>query len=404
MSDLHRSSVFWVNVMIGCLLFAVSLAIAPLLAAFYQQEELTSVIRLSSVGFLIASFGVAQQAMLMKEMSFKALMIRDISATLLAGATGIVMALLGFGVWSLVGQMLAFTIIDTLALWIFSTWRPSWCFSWATVRDLAGFSGNLLAFGIVNYLARNTDYLLIGKFLGAEALGLYTLAYKLMLVPLQNVSWVISKVMFPAFSRVQDRIDKIRNAYLKIIKLVSLIAFPMMAGLFALAPALITTAFGDRWRSAVLPIQILALCGMLQSVGTMPGTVFRSQGRADIELKLGILNALLTALGIAYSLRWGIVGVATAYTLVSVIWVHLAMLIAARLLRMSFFDCYVRLLPAYALSLLLILALWFLQSLIRGQSFLTIGFITCTGLVIYGGLLIAMGQVIFKDRKPLLQL
>ena len=145
----------------------------------------------------------------------------------------------------MVCQLLICTIVNAILLWFLSPWRPRFWFAFSDIKDIFKFSANLTAFNILNYFARNIDQLLIGKFLGAQALGYYSLAYKIMLYPLQNISQVIGKVMYPAFSKIHEDLEKVRLNYLKMVKVIALIVFPLMAWLFVMAPEVVMVFF---WR------------------------------------------------------------------------------------------------------------------------------------------------------------
>ena len=196
--DRHYHSAFWLNILVGIGLALIFMAASPFIAWFYKKPELTPILLVVALNFLFSSFTIIQQTILTKEMDFKSLAIRDVAAVILAGLVR----------WritvsrSLVYQLIAFTIINALLLWILSPWRPKLEFSISDIKDIFHFSAHLTGFNFLNYFSRNIDQLLIGKFLGTQALGYYSLAYKIMLYPLQNISRVISKVMFPVFSKI----------------------------------------------------------------------------------------------------------------------------------------------------------------------------------------------------------
>lgn len=170
-------------------------------------------------------------------MAFNRIAKIELGATVVGAFTGIGAALAGWGVWSLVFQSLAVALVTTVLLWVLSTWRPKWSFRRADLHAIAHYSLNLLGFNIINYFARNADYLLIGRFLGAQALRYYTLAHRIMLYPMQNISSVLVRVMFPAFSRLQEQLERFRRAYLRVAASITLVTFPLMMGLMALAAA-----------------------------------------------------------------------------------------------------------------------------------------------------------------------
>lgn len=337
--DVHYSSAFWLNVVVGLSLTGITCCVSPFIADFYQAPELVAILNALSVTFIFSSLTVVQQALLSKSMNFRALTIRDIIASMVSGIVGVVSALMGWGVWSLIFQALTFSFLNSILLWMQSSWRPQWIWKKEAIKDIFNFSAHMSGFNMVNYMSRNTDVLLIGKFLGSEPLGLYTVAYKLMLYPVQNITWVINKVMFPAFAKIQNDIRKVSENYLKIIGYIAILTFPTMALLFLIAPELIDVVYGSKWHPVVFLVQIFALTGALQSISSTIGVIYQSQGRADIQFKYSLFFTLPSvALSIWIGLPYGINGVATSYTVRTVIATFVAFLICKKLIRFSWGD------------------------------------------------------------------
>lgn len=334
--DRHYYSAFWLNILVGVGLTLIFMAASPFIASFYKKPELNPILLVVALNFLFSSFTIIQQTILTKEMDFKSLAIRDIVAVILAGVIGIALAYHGFGVWSLVYQLLGFTLINAILLWFLSPWRPRLQFAVSDIQDIFHFSAHLTGFNILNYFSRNIDQLLIGKFLGTQALGYYSLAYKIMLYPLQNISWVISKVMFPVFSKIQDDLEKVRANYLKMVKAVSLITFPLMAWLFGVAPELVGVFLGEKWRPIVILIRIFCFCGMAQSIHTTCGGLLLSQGKSGLQLRLGLWSSILNTVAISIGLRWGIYGVAACYLIIQILWISYAQQICNRTIKLEF--------------------------------------------------------------------
>jgi O-antigen/teichoic acid export membrane protein len=330
----HYSSAFWLNVVAGIVLMFVFIIVAPAIAAFYGKVQLHPILAALALNFFLSAFTIIQQAILTKQMDFRSLAICEVSAVIGAGIVGIIFALKGAGVWSLVYQSLTFQFVNSVLLWHYSSWRPKPVFSFAAIKDIFAFSANMTAFQVVNYFARNVDYLLIGKFLGTHSLGLYTLAYKLMMVPLQNISWVLAKVMFPAFSKIQDDLPKVREVYLKMVQMIASVTFPLMAVLFIVAPQFIHVIYGPQWYPVIDLIRVFCFCGMIQSIATTVGTIYQSLGRADIQLRMGLMGATVSTSAIVIGLQWDIYGVAIAYTICALLWSQYTFYVAMKMLAL----------------------------------------------------------------------
>lgn len=396
--DRHYYSAFWLNLVTGLCLMLIFIAISPLIAVFYKKPELQPILMVLAINFFISSFVIVQQTILTKEMEFKKLAIRDILAVIISGIIGIFLAYHGFGVWSLVYQSIAFTFINSLFLWTVSSWRPKFIFAKQDINDIFHFSASLTGFNVVNYFARNADQLLIGRFLGSQALGYYSLAYKLMLYPLQNISWVISKVMFPAFSKIQHDLEKVRNSYLKMVEAISLLSFPLMVGLLALAPEFVKVVYGPKWEPIIILIRIFCVCGMFQSIGTTIGNILLSQGRADLQLKLQLLGTSIVVASVLIGLNWGIVGVAACYTLQSIIWIQITLYITNRLIKLKPKTFCIKLFSPLALSAVLLVVLLLFKIAISFSLFYTLISSTLIGLVVYILLLIMSKEIVFKNK------
>lgn len=403
-TEAHWSSAFWLNIIFGVALTAIFCFSAPLIARFYDHPELAPVFFALSFNFFISSFTIVQQTKLTRDMEFYGLMIRDIAAVFLSGALAIYLALKGWGVWSLVMQMLASTFVNNLFLWGSSTWRPRFILSIPAIKDFFVFSANLTGFQVINYFARNIDQLLIGKFLGSEILGYYSLAYKLMMLPLQNISWVLSKVMFPVLSKVQDEFERLQRAYIKMLQSISIMTFPLMSLLFVLAPQLIRVIYGEKWSAVTDLVRVLCFCGMFQSIGTISGLIYQSVGKTDVQLRMGILNTAVVFVTLVFCIQYGMTAVALGYTIVSILWVHFSMGVVCRVIRLNYWHVYKSLLPSFAISAVLLVMGSLLKGVIVASDWVEIGIISFIYLMMFIILLFYSGELRIEQGKVKLNL
>ena len=379
----HYSSAFWLNVLVGSFTTGLLVLLAPLIASFFETPELRMIVVILSLNFLLSSFTVMQQAILTKEMNFRVLMIRDLAAVVISGIVGIVCAIRGLEVWSLVVQALTYTVVNNLLLWRFSRWRPRLLFSRAAIEDIFHFSANVTGFQLVNYFARNVDHLIIGKFLGAQALGYYTLAYKLMMLPLQNSTWVINKVMFPAFARIQDQLEKVQENYLKVLKAVALLVFPGMALFHVLASDLVSLVYGEQWRPAIALIEILCFCAMAQSVGSLGGIIYLSRGKADVQFKMSLVSASVVSIVLLSVVTKGVEAVSLAYTFFYVAWMNVSLYVVARMIRLKVIEVYRKLIAPLLLSGATLLVTSYASELLSGTVIWRIGLLLLVGASVF---------------------
>lgn len=320
--ELSRSlvaSVFWLNTAIGVLIGVALWLVAPLAATFYQEPRLAPVLQILALNPLLVSLGLVHQALLERELAFRAVLRVEMAAVIIGAVFGIGLALAGLGVWSLVVQTLVHSAVTLVGLWVSSSYRPALTWRWADLRPVARFGLGVSGFALFNYFNRNADYLLIGRFLGTEALGYYTIAYRLMLYPLQSISAVVGRVMYPTYSRLQDDDARIRQLYLRAAGGIAFITLPMVFGIMATTGPLVLALLGPRWEPSIAVLAILAPVGLIQTLATTTGALYQAKGRSDALLAWGAVTSVIHVAGFAVGLTWGIIGVAAAYLGVTVL-------------------------------------------------------------------------------------
>jgi O-antigen/teichoic acid export membrane protein len=313
------SSLFWTNIFFAGLLIIGIWLTAPLIAEFYNEPALAGLLRWMGWIFVLQASGTIHQALLEKNLQFGSIAYIEITTTVLSSSIGIMAAFSGYRVWSLVYQTLAFAALNMLLLWLTSKWVPRLQWGWAQLNEVKSYSLNLSGFNLVNFISRNADYFLIGKFLGAQPLGYYTLAYRIMLYPVENISTVIGRVMFPIYSKVQDDQARLHRAVLKVCQTIAFATFPIMLGFWAVCPQFVHIVWGPAWDPVITLLRILVPIGMLQSIGSTVGVIYQASGRTDILMRWGIGASVVTVLSFIIGLHWGIFGVAAAYSFVSLL-------------------------------------------------------------------------------------
>lgn len=398
----NLSSIFWFNLLIGILAILITILAAPLIAHFYGQNSLTMVISVMSVSFLFTSLSMVQNSLLLKELNFKKLTLFEIISTISASILGLSLAYLGYGVWSLVWQNISMTFIYAALIWVTEHWMPELYFNWEDIKPIVGFSSNLSGFNLLNYFARNADYLLIGKFLGATALGYYTLAYTIMLFPLSNISSVLSKVMFPALSQIQHDNCKFKLFYLKSTKYITFASFPLMLGLFAVADEFILFLFGTKWVPVIFIIKVLSIVGLIQSIVTTIGSIYLSKGRTDWMFRWGIFSSIIVISAIFIGLQWGINGVAICYAIATLVLIYPNFAIPFRLIDLKFTDFIINLKEEIATGSIMFVIVMAVVTIQRNYQFpskiiLISG--TIVGMLCYFVAVTALNNSTYKELK-----
>lgn len=353
----HRHAAFVSNLAVGCTL-AVGLALAaPSIAGFFKNPPLAPLLTALALGFPLAALNVVPRALMEKALRFKALGAVEAAAALTNGAIAIGLALSGFGVWSIVWGTLAGYAVQLIALWTVSGFRPGYRFSAAEFKELFGFGASVLGTRLFSYFNGNVDTMIVGRMLGASSLGVYSLAYKLVTMPMLKVSHVVLRVAYPAFARVQHDDEALRRNYMRLTSTLALLIFPLLAALGVLAPELIAAVFGEKWLPAAFVTQVLCLVGAFKAMVCSIGTIFLCKGRPDIELKLNIYGAVKLPIFLVVGAQWGVTGVAIAYLLSSLTGAPVQQHFANRLIGLSW-GAYARGMAApFAASAALVAAL-----------------------------------------------
>lgn len=317
LTERQLSTLFWLNVALGALLSLLGAALSPIIAWTFADDLLQpAALAMCPLLFL---FGLKHQhvALLSRRMQFG----RLAAAELLATAAGIVVAVFaaqrGLGVYALIAQALATSAAETIFIWIAAAWLPGRPAIADELRALLSFGGHLSAFQILHYATRNVDNVLIGRFIGAHDLGLYSRAYGIMMLPHVAITLPLQRVFVATLSRLQHDRQKFDAAYLRTVRSLAALSFPFGAGLCVLAEEAIAAVLGPRWLPAVPLLRVLAISAMLQPILHSLRWAFLGLGQSRPLLHLSLLTTPLLLGSFVVGLKWGALGVATAYTIVA---------------------------------------------------------------------------------------
>lgn len=383
--DIQESQIntlFWTNLILGITITTIFLFSANIIAKFYQTPILENVTKVFSIVFFINALYSTPEALLQKKLEFKKLFFIDIISVSISGILAIISAIYGLGIWSLIVQVLSMTSSYGIGLWIVSSWRPKLVFRLQGLKRMINFSINLAIFNILNYTSRNFDNLIIGKYLGGYPLGIYSRAYQFMLLPVSQVNQVLSKVMFPSLSYIQNDIQKFQKIYLLSTRIIALITFPLMIFIIIFAPKIILILYGKNWLEVAPILQVFSLYGLLQSIGTTVGWIYNSLGKTDILAKWGIFSTTISIASIVVGIKWGIIGIAISYTFVTyiILW-YPGWKLAGKQIGLKFSDMLLNLKWSFFTATLTGIIIFLLQHLISKHfdNLIT----TLCGLILY---------------------
>jgi O-antigen/teichoic acid export membrane protein len=296
-----------------------------------------------------------------RRMDFKSPAIANIIDHLVAAVTGVVLAVSGFGVWSLVGGQLLGTLSGTIALVLKSGWRPRLRYCHSAMRDLYMFGTGMFLKNLLIYGADKIDLMIIGKRLGPTALGFYEKAFHLMDIAVKELSNKMSMLLFSAFSKIQDDQQKIRDAYNKVIMTLSLLCFPVFFGLILVAPAFIAVVFGEKWLPAALSLQILSIAGIFRMHLQVTSTIVNALGKVSAEIWRRAAALLLLGLGCWLGSFWGITGVAIAVAVSTAILAVTMVSYLNKLTGLTWYDALRPQSPAFIASAVMAAAVYMYQ-------------------------------------------
>ena len=214
-------------------------------------------------------------------------------AIVIAAITALSSAYLGFGVWALVFQQVTIAMVTMILIWIVTPWSPSLHFSIKKLRGHLEFGASMVSSQTLGYWTRNADNLLVGKVMGADALGLYSRAYSIMMLPVSQFSGIVASVMFPSFSVIQNDKQRIKYIYLKISRSIAFVTFPMMGILIVTSESFVRVILGEDWIGIVGLLQILAVVGGMQSIATLVGNIFMSQGAMKKYFYVNLFSSIV---------------------------------------------------------------------------------------------------------------
>ena len=352
-----KNMVFWINIGVGTFMSIALFALAGVIANLFRNDAVMPLLWALAPSFALMSAGAVPRALLERQSAFELVARIEIGCALLVLIVTIVAAWLGAGAMSFIYGSLAMAIVSSIAFLKYARWRPGKLGSTQNLRRLLAFSGNLSAFNFINYFARNADSFVIGRYLGAASLGIYTNAYKVMLFPLQNMTFVANRALYPVMCR-QENTEQQRSLYLKSVAVIAMLTAPIMAGVFVLREPFIDVLLGSQWHEAANVLQWLAPIGFVQSIVSTTGTVSMVKGRTDILLRVGAFVAFLQVASFAIGVHWGIVGVAACYLVANFCGAIPALLVALRQLGSGFGALMTELWAPVAAAILMGIAVW----------------------------------------------
>lgn len=299
------STLFWINIGLGMILGILSLAVAPILVSFYEEPRLFWVAAALGAGFLFNAAGVQHSALLQREMQFTALAIIEVISLLVSIGVGVSTAMAGFGYWALVGMAITSPAASTVLLWLSSSWVPVWPRRGMALKPILHFGGIATLNSLVVYIAYNLEKVLLGRFWGAEALGIYGRAYQLISIPTENLNTASGGITFAALSRLQEDPDRLRHYFLRGYSLVLALTLPITLACALFANDIILILLGEKWKEAISIFQLLTPTILVFALINPFVWLLYSIGLVGRSLKIALVIAPLVILAYLLGLPYG---------------------------------------------------------------------------------------------------
>lgn len=385
---------FYYNIAMAGLCYLALYISAPLVADFYQQAELKTLLRVLGLAVLINAFTLIPRVKLNVAMDFKTQAKISVLSVLISGPTAIVLAINGYGVWALVTQTLLNASCATLLFNIFAPWLPRGRITKHAFNYLFGYGSKLLLSSLLDVIYNNLYQIIIGKKFSPAVVGQFTQANQLASVPVTTLTGIIQRVTFPLFSQLQDDPDRMANAYRQTLKLSALVIFPLIVALGLIAKPLLTSLLGEQWQGAAALLSLLCLGYMLYPIHSINLNLLQVTGRSDVFLKLEVMKKVIGVTVLLLSIPYGVLAMCLGFTLTSYLALLLNTYYTAKLTHLSQWQQCKDILPIW-LAVIFAAAVGYGAGLYFLQPWLQIAVNLSVALLVYGMYLVLA-------QKPLL--
>ena len=362
-TDDDYNTAFIVNLGMSLFLYAIIFVSAPFIAAFFNRQELVSLTRMSSLGMIIGALALVQQTRLTKRIDFKTQTKITLIATTTSGSVGILLAFLGFGVWSLVAQSLTLQVLRTVFLWFFNKWVPKLRFSKSSFIGLFGFGWKIMVSGLLDTLWKELYQVVVGKFYSPATLGQYTRAKGFSKLLSDNLTRVVQRVTYPVLSDIQDDKKRMVKAYRRIIKTTMFITAVSMLALGAVSEPLLYCLIGPKWHEAATYLPLICIAGSMYPLHAINLNMLQVQGRSDLFLILEIIKKIIGLAPLFVGAFVGIMPMLYVNLGTSIIAYFLNSYFSGKFLGYSSWMQIKDIAPSYGIAVAVALSIWFFKYL-----------------------------------------
>jgi O-antigen/teichoic acid export membrane protein len=362
--DRAKNVAFIVSILAGIGLGALAYFGAPAFAAFYNEPELVPMLQVLALSVVINAFGQTHMTLLTKELNFKRKLLPDLSRSLVKGLASIILALLGWGAWSMIwGQVLGIIVL-TILLWVVVPWRPQFDWDNALARTMLSYGGQIVLIQLLSVVWATADYLIVGKLLGQADLAYYQQAFRITDLLIINIAFVVGKVLFPSYAKMNDDPEQLLRGFFTTIRYIALFTLPLSIGIAAIAPLFVSQVFGPQWLAMIPALQLLALRAGVSTLSFNSGHMLRAIGKPNIINYQLVVKLVVLLVVVWLTVPYGFVAVAAGQVGVAIFGMLLDFVTMRWMIRASLRDIAREIQPGLLAALVMGAVVWPLAKLV----------------------------------------
>jgi teichuronic acid exporter len=398
-SHIDECSIFYFNIVVGFFAAGFMCLISPWIAEFYNEPQLASLTCFLSLSLIINAFCLIHTTLLTKNVDFKTQLKVGMTATIISGAIGIILALQGFGVWSLAIQIVVASFFRAVLLWTLVKWSPAPAFSFHSLRSMFAFGSKMLFSGLLDRIFINIYLVVIGKIFTVGDLGYYVRAKSWQQLTTLNITSVIARVTFPVFSTIQDDEKRLKRGMKKAISFLAFVNFPLMIGILVTAKPVVLIVLTEKWAPSIPYLQLLCLVGLAYPINAINLNLLMAKGRSDLFFRLEIVKKLLIVITIFITYRWGIAAMIWGQIAISTIGLYINSYFTARMIDYPIVEQLYDMAPYLLITAMMGLVVYSLKYVPYENNLSLLLVQSITGVTVYYGLCRTFRLAAFEEIR-----
>ncbi|WAJ69378.1 lipopolysaccharide biosynthesis protein [Catenovulum adriaticum] len=385
LTDLDINTAFYANILLSAIAYIVLFIAAPFISAYYNEPQLTSLIKIAGLILIFNAFQVVQTAILSKKMEFKALLKANFPAAIISGASAVLLAYLGFGVWALIGQMLLSSLLISAFLWLQSSWRPKMRFCMHSLKEMYNYGYKLFLSSLLDTFYKNIFVMIIAKTFTVSLAGLYFFADRVKELLITQLIISIQTVTFPALSEIQDDSARLKQAYRKIMQVMTFTVFPILLIFAALAAVVFDLLLPDKWLAAVPYLQLMCISCLVIPIISINLNIIKIKGHSGWYLFLEIVKKLTGFIVLFFTYKHGVLAILYGQIASQAVNYYPSVYLSNKLVSYSFVQQMKDFLPNLILSAVVAIFVWYLQTILTLPAFIELIILGLLSLIMFVG-------------------